>query len=224
MSLFDFLFGSEQEVQAPYTSPTAQLLNPYLSNYATGAITSISPSELTSTNQNAYNQYLAQMQGISSGVLPSNYEAQLSAMRDDSINSAVNSINAATQEGVGGLLSGYANRGVINSSVATDGIAQVSDQAYSTLSSAISNANNTYNSNYINGLATLADMASNSLANALGYTSSTQDLALSPALELYAQELSKDPIIKDAQEGLLTGMLKNFSAGLGSGLSKALVG
>ncbi len=227
MGLLDFLFGKGEEVTAPYQTQTAATLNPYLQNFATNSISAIDPNQLASTNQNAYNQYQQTQNSLLSGILPSSYEQQLASMRDSAIQQAANTIGSGATNQVSGLLTDLAGKGVINSSVSSDGISQIGGSANSALASAITEANNTYSNSYLSGINTLSDMANNQLSNALNYTTTAQNQAFNPAQSLYGLEIGQEPTVKEAEQGLIPNLvydgLSTLFNGLGSGAAAALL-
>lgn len=215
-----FLFGKGDKVLPPYESPEAKKWKEMLGSYGEKALGTYDPTQGSATNQGAFNNYNGYMTGLMGGKLPQGYSDQLGAIRDNNLKLAQNQIGEAANTQVGGLLSGLANRGVINSSVMSDSTGQIGKSAANAMSNAALQENTNYNRNYMNGLGMMGNMANQMFGNTLNYTNNAQNMALNPLQTLYGQEISKQPIVQQGSSGLLGTVAGGFASGLGQGLGR----
>lgn len=219
-----FLFGSDDEVTAPYQTPEAAEWKGLLADYSKQALGAYNPTHGMQSNQNAFNKYNEQMGGVMNGQLGQGFTDKLGSIRDNNIQLAQNQIGQAANGQVGGLLNSLAGRGVINSSVMSDSAGQIGKSAANAMSDATLRENNNYNQGYMNSLGLIGNLANQNLGNAFNYSNTMQQQALSPMQHLYGIEQSLQPTIKKGSSGLLGNLVGGFSQGVGSGLGGMIPG
>ena len=184
------------------TSAGNQLWNSYADTQA----------DYSTMNNNAQQQIANAQAGLgqlANGVLPADY-----------LNNASAAVNNAAQAGIGSLVNQMAQNGVLNSSMTSKGLNDISK-----------NAANAIAENYTNGLTTLAGLYNDQITNAgqgIAVSSAAQDAAINIPKQMWQLSLGLD----SANSGTLgsiagkygTTTTKNNSGGLGSFLGGAATG
>ncbi len=218
----DFLFGSGDKVSAPYESDYARKMREALEGKIYGGLNNYDPTAIYQQGQDAYNSYNTNMQAIMNGQLPTAYTDQLNSIRDNNLSTANRQIQEAAGLQTGGLLNNLAGRGVLSSSVASNSLGQIGKSAANAMSDAASRENASYSQNYLSSLGSLASMNSGNLGNALNYGGYQQSQLLSPAVNLYGQYNSQQPVLNQGSPGFLTSAGSGLMQGVGMALPTLL--
>ncbi len=217
-SVGDFLFGSGDKVSAPYESDYARKMREALEGKIYSGLDSYDPTAIYQQGQDAYNSYNTNMQAIMNGQLPTAYTDQLNSIRDNNLSTTNRQIQEAAGLQTGGLLNSLAGRGVLSSSVASNSLGQIGKSAANAMSDAAAKENASYSQNYLSSLGSLANMNSGNLNNALNYGGYQQSQLLSPAVNLYGQYTSQQPVLNQGSPGFIASAGSGLMQGMGMAL------